>query len=57
VLAGGLAVLRVAPGGIWVTALAIAATALILRWPRLHPLVLFAAGGALFGVAAALRLW
>jgi chromate transporter len=57
VLAGGLAVLRVAPGGIAVSALAIVATAVILRWPRLHPLVLFAAGGALFGIAAALRLW
>jgi chromate transporter len=57
VLSGGLAVLRVAPGGIAVTAMAIAATALILRWPRLHPLLLFAASGALFGIAAIFRLW
>jgi chromate transporter len=57
VLAGGLAVLRVAPGGIAVTGMAIAATALILRWPRLHPLLLFAASGALFAVAAIFRLW
>jgi len=27
---------------------------LLMRWPRLHPLVLFAAGGALFGLAG---LW
>jgi len=54
VLAGGLAVLRVAPGGVALWAAALAATALILRWPRLHPLAFFAAGGALFGVAAAL---
>jgi chromate transporter len=53
-LAGGLAVLQVTPGGIAVSAMAIAATALILRWPRLHPLLLFAASGALFGVAAVL---
>jgi hypothetical protein len=31
---------------------AIAATVLLLRWPRLHPLVLFAAGGAMFGLSA-----
>ena len=54
VLAGGLAVLRVAPGGAAVGATAIAATAILLRWPRLHPLALFAANGALFGVAAVL---
>ena len=54
VLAGGLAVLRVAAGGAAAWAAAIAATALILRWPGLHPLTLFAAGGALFGCAAAL---
>lgn len=54
VLAGGLAVLRVAPGGVAVSAMAIAATILLLRWPRLSPLLLFAAAGALFGIAAAL---
>jgi len=26
----------------------------LLRWPRLHPLILFAAGGGLFGLAASL---
>ena len=53
-LSGGIAVLRVAPGGPAVWAAAIIATVMLLRWPRLHPLVLFAAGGALFGLVA---LW
>ena len=53
-LSGGLAVLRVASGGAPVWIAAIVATVLLLVWPRLHPLVLFAAGGALFGLAA---LW
>lgn len=57
ILAGGLAVLRVSPGGpaVWVaTALS---TALILSRPLLHPLVLFFAGGAVFALADALGLW
>jgi chromate transporter len=52
VLAGGLAVLQVS-GGLPVWAAAIVATGLLLRWPRLNPLALFAASGALFGLAAA----
>jgi chromate transporter len=57
ILAGGLAVLRVSPGGwpVWIAATL--STAVILSWPRLHPLVLFAAGGALFGLAATIGLW
>lgn len=57
ILSGGVAVLRASPGGpaIWVAV--IISTVLILSWPRLHPLVLFAAGGALFGLAGALGLW
>ena len=51
VLAGGIAVLQVS-GGLAVWAAAIAATALLLRWPRLNPLILFAVSGALFGLAA-----
>jgi chromate transporter len=51
ILAGGIAVLRVSPGGPAVWVAAIASTALILRWPSLHPLGLFAASGALFGLA------
>jgi len=57
ILAGGIAVLRVSPGGPAVWAAAIASTALILCWPRLHPLALFAAGGGLFGLADAVGLW
>jgi len=53
-LSGGIAVLRVSPGGPAVWAAAVIATVLLLRWPRLHPLALFAASGALFGIAA---LW
>jgi chromate transporter len=53
-LSGGIAVLRISPGGAAVWMAAVAATVLLLLWPRLHPLVLFAAGGALFGLAA---LW
>src|SRR6266404_3973316 len=51
ILAGGIAVLRVSPGGpaIWIAAAV--ATVLLLCWPRLYPLILFAAGGALFGLA------
>jgi chromate transporter len=51
ILAGGIAVLRVSPGGPAVWVAAIASTALILRWPSLHPLALFAASGALFSLA------
>lgn len=54
VLSGGVAVLRISPGGAAVWAAAIAATALLFYRPRLHPLVLFVAGGALFGLAAGL---
>jgi chromate transporter len=56
VLAGGVVVLQVAGGrAIW--AAATVATIVLLRWPRLSPLYLFAVSGALFGVAAAFRLW
>ncbi len=52
VLAGGLAVLRASPAGwgIWIAA--IAATTVLLRWPRLHPMPVLAVGGVLFGLAA-----
>jgi chromate transporter len=52
ILSGGIAVLRVSPGGPAVWLAAVVATVLMLRWPRLHPLALFAAGGALFGLVA-----
>ena len=54
ILSGGIAVLRASPGGGAVWSAAAAATLLLLSWPRLHPLALFAAGGALFGLTA---LW
>jgi hypothetical protein len=49
--------LRVSPGGPAVWLAAIVATAVILWRPLIHPLVLFFAGGALFGLAEALGLW
>ena len=57
ILAGGIAVLRVSPGGpaVWLTAI-IAATLILCR-PLVNPLLLFCAGGALFGLAKALGLW
>lgn len=52
VLAGGIAVLRAMPGGppIWLAA--VIATGLLLRWPKLNPLTLFALSGVLFTLAA-----
>src|SRR5215831_14684394 len=44
ILSGGIAVLRVSPGGATVWLAAVVATLLLLRCPRLHPLALFAAG-------------
>jgi len=52
-LSGGVAVLRASPGGLAVWLAAFAATAVLLVWPRLHPLPLLAVGGGLFGLAAA----
>ena len=54
ILSGAIAVLRVSPGGAPVWLAAITAAALLLRWPSVHPLALFAAGGTLFGLGA---LW
>lgn len=51
-LSGGIAVLRAAPAGIAAWVAALAATAVLLRWPKLHPVPLLAAGGAIFGIAA-----
>jgi hypothetical protein len=56
-VAGGIAILQVSPGGLAVWVAAIVSTALILWRPRLHPVVLFTAGGALFGLADVLGLW
>jgi len=56
ILAGGIAVLRVSPGGLMVWLAAALSTGIILWRPHLHPLVLFAAGGALFGLVGAIGL-
>jgi chromate transporter len=53
-LSGGIAVLRISPGGPAVWVAAVVETVLLLRWPRLHPVVLFGAGGALFALLAVL---
>jgi chromate transporter len=50
ILSGGIAVLRVAPGGLPMWVAAIASAAAMMRWPRLHPLLLFAGFGLLFGL-------
>jgi len=52
-LAGGIAVLRAVPAGPAVWAAALAAAAVLLRWPGLHPVPLLVAGGALFGIIGA----
>jgi len=57
ILAGGIAVLRVSPGGPTVWLAATLATGVILCWPRFHPLLLFIAVGALFGLADVMGLW
>ena len=57
ILAGGLAVLRVSPGGPAVWVAAGLSTVVILCRPVLHPLVLFFAGGVVFGLADMLGLW
>src|SRR5216684_6579977 len=41
ILSGGIAILRVSPGGSAVWVAAVTATVLLLCWPRLHPLALF----------------
>ena len=51
IVSGGIAVLRVPSGGGGVWVAAGVGTVLLLRWPRLHPLALFA---ALFALAT---LW
>jgi chromate transporter len=53
-LSGGIVVLRASPAGWPVWAAAIAAAAVLWRWPRLHPVPLLLAGAALFGL---LEVW
>jgi chromate transporter len=47
-LSGGVAVLRVAPAGLAAWVAAIAATGVLLYWPKLHPVPLLVASGAIF---------
>jgi chromate transporter len=49
-LAGGLAVLRISAGGWPQWAAAFVATAILLRWPRLHPVPLLLAAAGLFAL-------
>jgi chromate transporter len=49
-LAGGIAVLRISPGGWPQWAAALAATVVLLRWPRLHPVPLLLAAAGLFAL-------
>jgi chromate transporter len=51
-LSGGIVVLRASPAGWPVWTAAIVTAAALLRWPRMHPVPLLLAGGALFGLAA-----
>lgn len=52
-LSGGIAVLRLSSAGPLLWLAAGAATAVLLRWPRLHPVPVLLAGGALFGIIGA----
>jgi chromate transporter len=52
-LSGGIAVLRVSPGGPAVWIAAIATTLALLRWPKLHPVPLLLGAAVLFGVLGA----
>ena len=53
-ISAGIVVLRASPGGWVVWMAALAATAALLRWPKLHPVPLLLAGAGLFGLVAAL---
>lgn len=53
-VSAGIALLRATPGGAPIWLMAAVATAVLLRWPRLPPVALIAAGGVVFGVAAAM---
>jgi chromate transporter len=48
VLSGALAVLRVSGGGVLSWFLALASAGLLTLRPKLHPLLIFAVGGAIF---------
>ena len=54
-LSGGIAVLRVAPAGLAAWVAAGAAAAVLLYWPKLHPLPLLVTSGGIFGLVDWLR--
>jgi chromate transporter len=55
VLAGAVSVLRVSGGGLLSWALAFASAALLTWRPKLHPLIVFALGGAVFALLSKLQ--
>jgi chromate transporter len=55
VLAGAVSVLRVSGGGLLSWALAFASAALLTWRPKLHPLIVFALGGAVFALMSKLQ--
>ena len=56
VFAGAVSVLRVSGGGALAWVLAFATAALLTFRPKLHPLIVFALGGAFFVIISALNL-
>lgn len=56
VLAGAVSVLRVSGGGVLAWLLALATAALLMWKPKLHPLIVFAIGGAVFVLLSGLNL-
>jgi chromate transporter len=55
-LSGGVAVLRMAPAGLAAWIAAGVTTAVLLYWPKLHPVPLLLAGGAVFGLIDLIRV-
>lgn len=56
VLAGVLSVLRIGGGGVLSWVVALGAAALLTWWPKLHPLLVFVIGGAVFVAVRAVPL-
>jgi chromate transporter len=54
-LSGGIAVLRASPAGVSVWVAAGGVAAVLLCWPKLHPVPLLLAGGALFALIVVLE--
>jgi chromate transporter len=54
-ISGGIAVLRISPAGTLVWVAAVIAAAILIRWPKMHPIPLFIASGAVFALIDLLR--